>query len=230
MEGRVSKSSLNTFLECERKYYYNNILKIQTPKNEIVQYGFDFHAIVEQFNKHITDEIYVDINNVADKFKQPFLQYMIIIDNYYDEDYKLFASELTVKDETKNLYGIIDIILKKDDKYIIIDLKTVVSFNEFKKEKYEREMVLYVYMLSKTQNIDISKIRTMLIRLQQNGELYDENEIIITEDLITKYLNEADILNTKIKTSKGIIEEFNMIDKSHNNFKCVYCPFLNICK
>ena len=46
----LSKSKINTFISCPRKFYYQYIKKIQT-SNEFAEIGIDIHSIAEEFLK-----------------------------------------------------------------------------------------------------------------------------------------------------------------------------------
>ena len=51
MSYKLSKSKINDYLQCPRKFRYGNIDNIETEENEYFKIGSDVHQIAEDFIK-----------------------------------------------------------------------------------------------------------------------------------------------------------------------------------
>ena len=225
----ISKSSLGTFESCKRKYFYS-LLGFKTELNEYMKYGLDFHSIIEKYNKNLikNDD---SIPSMNEKFRGNFYSYKKFLDNLKEIGYNKvpYSCELPISYE--QFFGYIDVIFTNDkDEYLIADFKTIPNFREFSEDKYKMELVFYAYVFSKMKNIPLNKIKTVLLRFEQNGKNSDINFIDIDEISVTYYMNIAEKMKDFINNSKGKIEEFPMVDLNKSSYTCKYCDFYKICK
>lgn len=227
---RISKSSLGVYLSCNRKYYYS-LVGFEITPNKYMQYGTEFHEIIENYNKNLMlnkenkEPKNLNYRNNLNSYKK----FLNLLDSKGYEKIP-YRCEMPVKYE--QYFGFIDVIFtnKKTDKFLIIDLKTIPKFTLFDENKYKQELAFYTYIFSKMNNIDIKNIETALLRFEQNGEQFDENFIKITEyDIYSTFIMVNEMKN-KINTSTGSIDDFKMIDTSKNSYTCKYCDYFNICE
>ncbi len=224
----VSKSTFGTFNSCERKYYYSQ-LEFKIVPNKYMQYGLDFHVLLEKYNKiEISDyEKPQKTIKVPEKFKVQFDNYIKIISKLKSEGWRIQATEIRLSYE--NITGIIDLVMAKENKYLIVDFKTIPRFNQFDASKYEPEMLIYSYLFEKSNNINTNNIELAIFRFEQEGENYDIN--YIENDVLKRHfwIESVNLMHEKITKSIGSIKDFPKIDINNKGFVCKYCDFFDIC-
>ena len=136
-ELRLSKSKINTFIECPRKFKYRYIDEITEEPNKYMQFGTYVHEIAENVANKLMENEYVDKQIIDDAFKSINYDAEFEADQHldglkkffydiYSNGYQIFAAEDLIYDEKQNLVGIIDIVIEKKDtnELIIFDYKT----------------------------------------------------------------------------------------------------------
>ena len=126
----LSKSKINTFIECPRKFKYRYIDEITEEANEYMLLGTEVHEIAEEIAMELMEG-----NDIEDVFLN--LQYDDELEDHirglekffndiYSNDYEIFSVEEYIVDESSNLNGIVDIIIKNrnSNELIIFDYKT----------------------------------------------------------------------------------------------------------
>ena len=226
---RISKSSLATYLSCNRKYYYS-LVGFEVIPNKYMQYGTEFHEIIENYNKNLMlNKENKEVKSL--KYKNNLISYIDFLNSLEQKGYEKipYRCEMPVKYE--QYFGFIDVIFtnKKTDKFLIVDFKTIPNFTLFDEDKYKQELIFYAYTFSKMNNIDIKNIETILLRFEQNGDKFDENVVKFTEDDINSTFIMVDEMKNKLNTSTGSIDDFKMIDLSKSSYTCKYCDYFNIC-
>jgi len=231
MTGEVSKSSLGAFLQCKRRFYYS-VLGYEQEENEYMKYGTEFHELIEDYNNML-------IKNQGDgfQFKVPskyqgnFEGYKLALNEIEKMGYNKipYAAELPIVFDS--LFGYIDVVFEgKDNHFLIIDLKTIPTFNEWDEGKYYQELYIYAYMFANTHKIPITNIEIGIIRFEQNGTKWDLNKIDINDALLELTLSLVNNMDNFLKTTNGSIEQFPKVDDNKNSFVCKSCPYFKICK
>ena len=125
-ELRLSKSKINTFIECPRKFKYRYIDEITEEPNKYMQFGTYVHEIAENVANKLMENEYVDKQIIDDAFKSINYDAEFEADQHldglkkffydiYSNGYQIFAAEDLIYDEKQNLVGIIDIVIEKKD-------------------------------------------------------------------------------------------------------------------
>lgn len=223
---KISKSSYLTFLDCRRKYYYS-LMGYAYEANEMMQYGLDFHKVLEDYNKNLMKgESY----KCPKKFEDNFDAYNKIISKLVEAGYQSVPIASELKLISGILYGIIDCVFyHPSGKYLVIDYKTVGKIGGFDTEKYKPEMMLYAQLYATIKKIPIESISTGIIRFEQNGKGYDFNEIPVDLEYINNLLNDINKMDEFIKNSTGDISEFPKVDETKTCFSCRYCNYNKVC-
>ena len=145
----LSKSKINTFIECPRKFKYRYIDEITEEANEYMLLGSEVHEIAEEIAIELMEG-----NDIDDVFLN--LQYDEELEDHikglekffhdiYSNDYEIFSVEEYIVDEESNLNGIVDIVIKnKNDELIIFDYKTGKPRDI---GKYKLELCVYKVLL-----------------------------------------------------------------------------------
>ncbi len=229
---RVSKSSLNVFLQCQRKYYYS-LLGIEPEKEtpEII-YGTQFHELLESYNKERIKGNKEIKQSVDKKFLPTFQKYIKIVDELEKQGFKITAAELPVGID--GLFGYIDALFynEKTNKYLIIDFKTLVSeaYNKADIEKYRLEINIYTYILMHMKNLQYRDILGAIIIFEQNGERAELKYINNDGEKFDSAVEKAKNLLDKVMNSNGSPDEFPKISETKSESVCMFCPYYNICR
>ena len=127
----LSKSKINTFIECPRKFKYRYIDEITEEANKYMLLGTEVHEIAEEIAIELMEG-----NEIDDVF----------LNLEYDENgYEIFSVEEYIVDEESNMNGIVDIVIKNSkDELIIFDYKTGKPRNI---DKYKLELCVYKILL-----------------------------------------------------------------------------------
>ncbi len=229
---RVSKSSLNTFLQCQRKYYYS-LLGMESEKEtpEMI-YGTEFHELLEDYNKELIKGNRQPKKNVDKKFLPTFQKYIQIVDMLEKQGFKITAAELPVGMD--GLFGYIDALFynEKTNKYLIIDFKTLVSaaYDKADIEKYRLEINIYTYILMHMKNLQYRDILGAIIIFEQSGERAELKYINNDGEKFDSAIEKAKKLLDKVMNSNGSPDEFPKVSETKSDSACFTCPYYNVCR
>lgn len=232
---RLSKSKIDTFLQCRRQFRYQYIDNIEQLPNDAMQLGTDVHQIAEDFVKKggiYTEDYRETLQKLADDLNSDY-DLTIHLDNLatFFEDvfqneqmqYEVFCCEEYLYDKEHNFSGLADLVVKdENDDIIIIDYKTGRSGSI---KKYRLQLCYYRMILeSKYPNVNIISAG-----------------IYFTKDGKYKFLNFAeDVDKGAYCTQKDYDATINLLDfirdeVEHNrlqpnkSFLCRYCSYKALC-
>ncbi len=90
--------------------------------------------------------------------------------------------------DNRRVEGFVDLLLETDSGWIVVDYKTDAVKNkkdiEAKVEKYQNQLKIYAYLLSKTERIKISGVALFFLRADSNEFVYLENFLDLDENLL----------------------------------------------
>ena len=233
---KLSKSAVNTFLNCRRQFKYQYIDKIEQAPNEYMQLGLDVHEIAERFVKNggISSEDYrVKLDEIAKEVGSEF-DLKIHLDNlamFFEEvfrnpemHYEVFSCEDYLLDTEHNFSGLCDLVVRDENNdIIIIDYKTGRSGSI---KKYRLELMYYRMMLeAKYPNIDIisagifftkdGKFRFInFVEVQEKGAYCTQKDYQAALDLLDFVREEIEV--QRFQPSKQYI--------------CKYCGYKDLCE
>ena len=233
-----SASSLKRFLDCKRKYYFENIAKIKnhhfSKKPENFELGQIIHKILEElfiefdFSQNAIENAFIKYKN-----ENPYL--ILDLEIWKKRIYQFFEKEeerlknrqiisLEEKFETDfngfKINGVIDRVDKFDDFYELYDYKTSSSLSVDTIKNYENSTdfqleFYYIYILSKFQT---QNIKPFYIDLYRNEIL---EETVLNEKL--------ELLRVKFDELKSIQNNEIEFNKTTNMQTCTYCNYKIIC-
>ncbi|MFY8128318.1 MAG: 3'-5' exonuclease, partial [Chitinophagaceae bacterium] len=158
----MNVTALNNYLDCPLRFYFNNIVRIPTGKNEATEFGSAVHHALEMLFKNMLDDANKNFP-AKQQFINDFLWYMQrhrenftkeqydrrieygieILANYYEKYIHQFAKIITPERRINNvvyngvpLKGMIDKIEFDGYNVNVVDYKTG-SYEKAKKEKKE---------------------------------------------------------------------------------------------
>lgn len=234
-----SATSFKTYLQCKRKFYLQNILKIKehtiSLKPKAYELGDIIHSILEDYYKDFTKDDFSKIEELFNKYKSsnPFLILDLEIwkkklyDFYlYDKERlknrKIVALEKNFECEYEGIKirGVIDRIDKYEDIYEVIDYKTSSSLSVDTLKNYEKtnDFQLEFYYLAMNELYKTDKIEAYY---------YDLNNIVLlSETVLDKKL---ELLCEKFKELKEISNSEISFSKCEDKSNCNYCAYSIIC-
>lgn len=232
---RLSKSKIDTFLQCRRQFRYQYIDNVEQLPNDAMKLGTDVHQIAEDFVKKggiYTDNYRETLQKLADDLNSDY-DLKIHLDNLatFFEDifqneqmqYEVFCCEEYLYDKEHNFSGLADLVVKdENDDIIIIDYKTGRSGSI---KKYRLQLCYYRMLLeSKYPNVNIISAG-----------------IYFTKDGKYKFLNFAeDVDKGAYCTQKDYDATINLLDfvrdevkhgrlQPNKSFLCRYCSYKALC-
>lgn len=161
-----SYSSIQTFNQCKRNWYYNYIIKVKKEGNFFSDVGSFVHNILEQYANgkiELFDTAhYLEYNwnsnvlhnppsikgvkDMEEKYFYQLLDFFESFEGFQDEtigtEIEFYTNIRTGFGEHKFM-GFIDRLSEKDGEYIVTDYKSKNKFSKKELEKYSRQ--LYVY-------------------------------------------------------------------------------------
>jgi len=229
-----SATSLKTYLECKRKYYFHYLLKIKEHNISLKPAGYELGNIIHQSIEKLTKANQlnqINLDNELSKYQNqnPYLtleleiwkkkltKFITIETQRQKQGYKIIETEKPFNFEYQDitLRGVIDRIDKKDNSYTILDYKTSSSLKIDTIKTYEKscDFQLEFYYLSQQD------------KMIENVGYYDLNGAKIKTEIM---LNEKiDILKYHLKALKTTQVNFEMCD---NKNTCKYCPYKIMCQ
>ena len=148
-EMTLSKSKMNTFIECPRKFKYRYIDEITEEANEYMLLGSEVHEIAEEIAIELMegndiDDVFLNLQ-YDEKLEDHIKGLEKFFHDIYSNDYEIFSVEEYIVDDSSNLNGIVDIVIKNsNDELIIFDYKTGKPRDI---SKYKLELCVYKVLL-----------------------------------------------------------------------------------
>lgn len=266
LESYISFSEYRLFESCQYKHFLSKVLKFQEPKNEFLIFGSSLHSAIEDiilkktnkiaWGKVFEQKLKEESNDILMKsyFGRQFsYQGTAILKelNFFErfKDYEVVGVELEMyeplqKDEVITLYfkGIIDLVLKKGDRYLILDWKSantlwdlkkkfnlhetsknVFEFREDPKDKsFFGQLALYKHFYSQKFNIPLDKIDTAFIALSRDPVNCQRYDIEISKAFQSFIVNDV----TRVAREILLLDPNNLKKvKFEDKSACQYCFF-----
>ena len=228
-EFLLSKSTYNLFESCNRKFYYNFLefeKKFDEKSVEIMQYGTDFHKILEKMNKAKANNI-IDEIEVPAKFKKLVESYKRIEKELEGMGFNapILFEETIIAGKIK---GIIDVAYSNKDESIVIDYKTVLKMRS-DVDKYKTEMMIYAYLFNSKYNVPYDKIKVGIEMFKQVDGDADLKIISFSEKDVAGVISKVEEAHNFISTHLEI-DDYKKVSESKTGMTCSYCEFYQICK
>ena len=145
----LSKSKINTFIECPRKFKYRYIDEITEEANKYMLLGTEVHEIAEEIAIELMegneiDDVFLNLE-YDEKLEDHIRGLEKFFKDIYSNGYEIFSVEEYIVDDKSNMNGIVDVVIKNSkDELIIFDYKTVKPRNI---DKYKLELCVYKILL-----------------------------------------------------------------------------------
>ena len=145
----LSKSKINTFIECPRKFKYRYIDEITEEANKYMLLGTEVHEIAEEIAIELIegneiDDVFSNLD-YDEKLEDHIRGLEKFFNDIYSNGYEIFSAEEFIVDEKSNMNGIVDIVIRNEnDELIIFDYKTGQPRDI---GKYKLELCVYKILL-----------------------------------------------------------------------------------
>jgi len=234
-----SATSFKTYLQCKRKFYLQNILKIKehtiSLKPRAYELGDIIHSILEDYYKDFTKNDFSEIEGLFSKYKSsnPFLILDLeiwkkklydfyLLDKQRLENRKIIALEKSFNCEFEGIKikGVIDRIDKYEDIYEVIDYKTSSTLSVDTLKNYEKtdDFQLEFYYLAMNEIYKSDKIEAYY---------YDLNNTVLIKEVTLD--EKLELLSQKFKELKELSKSEISFSKCEEKSNCQYCAYSIIC-
>ena len=237
---KLSSSSLKTFLECKRKYYYRYIAKIKdasipTDKKDERDIGILLHSILNDFYKeqdHIEDRdellLYLQKRMYQEVKNNTFFQFQVdlwlerlkvFVHNEYEHFQNGFRVYKTEEDMVGRfgdftIGGKIDRIDKKDENLYVIDYKSgMVKFQTPRTLPKSTDFQLQFYHLLSSK---LGHVEDCFYYELQNAKLLSD----------PLFYEKMDLLEEKFDLLKPKVQNFTLCEDINS---CRFCPYIMLC-
>ena len=145
----LSKSKINTFIECPRKFKYRYIDEITEEANKYMILGTEVHEIAEEVAMDLIegndiDDVFSNLD-YDEKLEDHIRGLEKFFKDIYSNDYEIFSVEEFIVDDKSNMNGIVDVVIRnRENELIIFDYKTG-SPRDI--GKYKLELCVYKILL-----------------------------------------------------------------------------------
>ena len=125
----LSKSKINTFIECPRKFKYRYIDEITEEANKYMLLGTEVHEIAEEIAIELMegneiDDVFLNLE-YDEKLEDHIRGLEKFFKDIYSNGYEIFSVEEYIVDDESNMNGIVDVVIQNSkDELIIFDYKT----------------------------------------------------------------------------------------------------------
>ena len=230
----LSKSKINTFIECPRKFKYRYIDEIAEEANKYMLLGTEVHEIAEEIAGELMDgneidDVFLNLE-YDDKLEDHIRGLEKFFKDIYSNAYEIFSVEEYIVDEDNDLNGIVDIVIKnkESDELIIFDYKTGKPRNI---SKYKLELCVYKILLeSKYPDLTVASAG---IYFTGAGAYRIANFGSVGADYF-KSQSKEDIDGGDFDYVDGVVDNlYETIDRNYfkkeKRFLCRYCFYKEMC-
>lgn len=242
---RLSKSKINTYKQCPRRYKYDYKDGLARERDEPLEgtplrIGLDVHEIFEWYYlqpgaAEIKQPYDYDIDQILRQhpkydmypnFMDNFVKFnMRLIDDSGVPGYLPEDVELRLHDENLNMVGIIDVVFKTDAGRTILDYKTGKPKGI---RQYREELIIYkmLYEQATGKQVDYCGIYFPLVDQFRMMKVIGPGEEVPPKTAAITLEDEFYVLSDIDDVRERIIkEEF----PAKPGFLCGYCDYKNLC-
>ena len=233
-EMTLSKSKINTFIECPRKFKYRYIDEITEESNEYMLLGTEVHEIAEEIAMELMEgneieDVFLNLE-YDDKLEDHIQGLEKFFKDIYSNGYEIFSVEEYIVDDGSNMNGIVDIVIKnkESNELIIFDYKTGKPRNI---DKYKLELCVYKILLeSKYPELNVVSAGiyftgSAAYRIANFGSLSGDYFKSQSKEDIDD--GDFDYVDAVVDNLYGTIDRNYYIRKK--GFMCRYCFYKDMC-
>src|SRR3989344_1888725 len=246
LNTNVSVSLLNNFLECPRKWYFRNLLKLPEPKDERLEFGNAVHSAIDKILKQKKAPNRKELNEISAGNNEIFNIISKWATNRLPKIEKKRENEKSISLHAEefshlNIYGRLDLIEfmpthagGKSKNIRVTDFKTGGVRKKFEIEKidkegrmsnYMRQLAMYSFLIERNPKWKMNVRESRLEFLEaENENIYDT---VIQKEQIDLLIQDIKDYDESIKKGDWILRpcHYNAYGK---NSECEYCKMAEI--
>jgi len=214
----LSPTSINTYLQCPRKYYYKYIKRLPTKESACMIVGSITHEVLAEFVSQddtdyskerllkILDETWKkNKNNLVDK--KHYKEIRDMVEKWFEntvkkangkslcEYFRGKKAEIKLNSNEYNVRGILDLVDEKDE--LIVEYKT--SSRDFLKREHKLQLGIYTLLF-------LEKFKQLPKKLFINFLRHEEKAVPVTRELVNEAKRICKLI--KLKTLKRDIKHY----------------------
>lgn len=254
----ISFSEYRLYASCPFRHALEKQLGYEQGSNEYLMFGSALHSSIEEIvNKKINRILYEKtFTKFLEQESNPatvksyfgrqwikqgtaILQELNFFERFKDwevvgVEYPLYEPLYTTDDKEVNFKGVIDLVLKKDDKYLILDWKSALNPWNLDKKLEDKgffgQLALYKHFYSKKFGIPLENITTRFVALARTPINVQQYEVNISEEFRESVVEDV----VKVAKEIGTVEHGKLLKCKHSGKPeakqiCSWCTFKAIC-
>ncbi len=195
MFNQISPNMLKTYEICPRKFYFKYIRNISMPINdEIFEFGKNIHALASYYLKGEN----IDKMELALSEKERIVWEYLKSLKYLSFEVVATEYNLSLKIENTFFGGRLDVLVKDNTRYYILDYKTG---SAPKNAKFDYQTMIYT--LAVKEFFKTNDISFIYLDLKNKTEL----KIDYTEELGKEYIKKLTEIKNKIDTEENFSKQ-----------------------
>lgn len=248
--SHISFSEYRLWLTCPFKHYVQKVLGLQEPSNEFLIFGSALHGAIEEIIKKKPNKI------VWSKVFEKYLvleSNEVVLNSYFGrifgnqgaailkelnffERYKGWEIVGVEMEMYEPLYidgehevffkGVVDLILKKGDKILILDWKSAFKPWDIEKKKQDKtffgQLALYKHFYSTKFNVPLENIETRFVALARDPINVQQYNIELSSEFMEFILNDIVQVAKNIKSTDPLKLTKARAD-INSKFACTNC-------
>jgi CRISPR/Cas system-associated exonuclease Cas4 (RecB family) len=219
MNNKLSPSSISTYLQCPRKFYYTYIAKLPSQPIEALEEGGDIHKIIEHYYSlplpdalsqndiilNLSKAINDVVGEVNENVKKKLMGFVEFEKKRVAWKWRLVGCEQEVENEY--IRGVVDAVFKKQEETYIVDWKS--GYNISLTNDYIFQLSVYRWLLKAN--------KSYIVFLSSTYNNIREVPII-PEDKVVRI----------VSLVKEALEGETVFERKLSRY-CEYCPFNLVC-
>lgn len=250
----ISFSEYRLYASCTFRHALEKQFGYQQGSNEFLVFGSALHSSIEEivkkkinkilFEKVFTKYLEEESNGTIVKsyFGRQFitqgtaiLKALDFFERYKDwevvgvED-QLYEPLYETDEKQVNFKGIVDLILKKDDKYLIIDWKSAMKPWDIEKKQEDKsffgQLALYKHFFASKHNIPLENITTRFVTLARDPIDIQQYEINISQEFMDFMVADVARVAKEIGTfPMDQLPKAKFSGRPEAKQTCAWCPY-----
>ena len=239
----LSYSSFNSYTECKHKYDLKYNFGFEVDSSEKMELGTIVHdllnkihikakkegSVEDEFMDEIFDNVYENNPFIIEKEYDTIIESIREYWEDYGQEWKIIDSEFpfSIKGEKYDFSGAIDLVVQEnpeEKELSIIDFKITsddLLDRESVKEKYQSQLQLYAYALSKDPHFKDYEISNLKIFQIDGEDIYDDEE--------NNFKMDDEEIGVLMNSLEAAVDEIYAGNFDKNLDHCKSCMYKDLC-
>lgn len=254
----ISFSEYRLYASCAFRHSLEKHLGYEQTSNEFLMFGSALHSSIEEivnrklnrilFEKTFTKFLEQESNSATIKsyFGRQWIKQgtaiLLELDFFVrfkdwevvGVEYPLYEPLYTTDEKEVNFKGVIDLVLKNGDKYLIVDWKSAMKPWDIKKKQEDKtffgQLALYKHFYASKFGIPLENITTRFVALAREPINVQQYEVNISDEFMTFMVEDVKRVAREIGTiDQGKLPKCKHSGRVDTKQTCGWCPFSKLC-